>query len=75
MGAESTSKGCKWLSWFIVFVVVALIAGAVALVVIKKRQNDSDEPSPVPGPPGAVTQKYSDALKTAMQFFDVQKCS
>lgn len=73
MGAEPTSKGCKWLSWCIVFVVVALIAGAVALVVIKKRQNDSDGPAPVPGPPGAVTQKYSDALKTAVQFFDVQK--
>ncbi|XP_062022739.1 endoglucanase 10-like [Rosa rugosa] len=74
MGAKSDSKGCKWLSWFIVFVVLAIIAGAVALVLIKKKQNESDnEPAPVPGPPGPVTQKYSDALKTAMQFFDIQK--
>ncbi|GER26599.1 endoglucanase [Striga asiatica] len=31
------------------------------------------EASPVPGPPGAITKKYADALKIAMQFFDVQK--
>ncbi|XP_004291374.1 PREDICTED: endoglucanase 10-like [Fragaria vesca subsp. vesca] len=73
MGAKQDSKGCKWLSWFIVFVVLAVIAGAVALVMIKKKQNDKDNEVPTMGPPGAVVDKYSDALKTAMQFFDIQK--
>ncbi|XP_050367176.1 endoglucanase 10 isoform X2 [Argentina anserina] len=74
MGAKQDSKGCKWLSWFIVFAVVAIIAGAVAFVLVKKKQNESDnEAAPVPGAPGAVVDKYSDALKIAMQFFDIQK--
>lgn len=31
--------------------------------------------APVPGPPGAVVEKYSDALAVALKFFDVQKCN
>ncbi|KAG5020122.1 hypothetical protein JHK82_016037 [Glycine max] len=47
---------------------------AIVFTVKKKFSHcGSDKPAPVPGPPGAVDQKYRTALKTAMQFFDVQK--
>ena len=72
MGERSKSKG--FCGWFLVLVVVALIA--VAVVLALKKRNDNSEPDlgPVPGPPGAVQKKYGDALKVAMQFFDIQKC-
>lgn len=73
MGGKSRSRGC--CGWFIAFVIFALVVGAVVYTIKKKIDNsDSDKPAPVPGPPGAIEQKYSTALKTAMQFFDVQKC-
>lgn len=54
-------------------VILAVIAAAI-VIVVKKKSGNSDHVAPVPGPPGAVVQKYGDALKIAMQFFDVQKC-
>ncbi|PSR99599.1 Endoglucanase [Actinidia chinensis var. chinensis] len=71
MGEHSRSKG--WCGWFLVLVVAALIV--VAVVIALKKRNDNSEPDlgPVPGPPGAVQKKYGDALKVAMQFFDIQK--
>ncbi|XP_043713193.1 endoglucanase 24 isoform X3 [Telopea speciosissima] len=73
MGADSKSKG-GWCGWFIVLVVVLVIAGAVALTVVKKTHHSKGgAAAPVPGPPGAITQKYADALKLAVQFLDVQK--
>lgn len=71
MGEKSKSGGC--IGWFLVLVILAVIAAAIVLV-IKKKAGNSDHVAPVPGPPGAVVQKYGDALKVAMQFFDVQKC-
>ncbi|KAJ9186466.1 hypothetical protein P3X46_002036 [Hevea brasiliensis] len=70
MGEKSRSRGC--FGWLIVAVVLALVVVAVVYTV-KKKTNKSDEASPVPGPPGAVEKQYADALKIAMQFFDVQK--
>ncbi|XP_042494967.1 endoglucanase 10-like [Macadamia integrifolia] len=73
MGADSKSKG-GWCGWFVVFVVLAVIAAAVALTIVKKSHHSKGSAAaPVPGPPGAITQKYADALKLAVQFFDVQK--
>lgn len=73
MGKKSRSKG-GWWGWLLVLIVAAAIAFGI-FVTIKKKQNDSNsEAAPVPGPPGAVTKKYADALNTAMQFFDIQKC-
>ncbi|KAK3231775.1 hypothetical protein Dsin_003656 [Dipteronia sinensis] len=71
MEEKSKSKGiCGWL---IALVVLAVVVFAVVYTIKKKTSHDSSGPAPVPGPPGAVEKKYSDALKTAMQFFDVQK--
>lgn len=72
MGEKPKSKGC--LGWFLVLVILALVVGAVVYT-IKKKSGHSNKPAPVPGPPGAIEKKYSDALKIAMQFFDVQKCT
>jgi len=61
------------MGWFIVLIVVGAIAIALGLTLKNKfHHNDDDEPAP--GPPGPVTQKYGDALKIALQFFDIQKC-
>ncbi|KAK9270911.1 hypothetical protein L1049_026498 [Liquidambar formosana] len=38
-----------------------------------QKKSEHSEAAPVPGPPGAITKKYSDALDLAMQFFDIQK--
>ena len=72
MGEEKSSGGGCW-GWFLVFLVVAaIVAGLV--VAFRSKFHHSEGAPPVPGPPGAVVTKYSDALKLAMQFFDIQKC-
>ncbi|XVF73896.1 hypothetical protein PTKIN_Ptkin13bG0017400 [Pterospermum kingtungense] len=72
MGKESKSRGC--LGWFLVIVILALVVGAVVYTIKKKMNHGNDDKAaPVPGPPGAIDKKYTDALKVAMQFFDVQK--
>ncbi|BAT77696.1 hypothetical protein LR48_Vigan09g030900 [Vigna angularis] len=73
MGEKSKSKG-GCCGWFIAFVVLAIVVGAIVFTVKKKfGHSGSDKAAPVPGPPGAVDQKYATALKTSLQFFDVQK--
>uniref|UniRef100_A0A5B6ZQI2 Endoglucanase n=1 Tax=Davidia involucrata TaxID=16924 RepID=A0A5B6ZQI2_DAVIN len=72
MGERSKSRG--WCGWFLVLAIAAVVALAVVITIKKKTgHGHSGEAAPVPGPPGAVTKKYADALKIAMQFFDVQK--
>ncbi|KAA3488930.1 endoglucanase 10-like [Gossypium australe] len=72
MGKESKSGGC--LGWLLAIVVLALVVGAIVYAVKQKMDHANDnKPSPVPGPPGAIDKKYADALKIAMQFFDIQK--
>lgn len=72
---EGSSKSKGFLGWFLVLILLALVGGAIFLMVQKKTAHHHKEPKlgPVPGPPGPVVQKYGDALKVAMQFFDVQK--
>ncbi|XP_010941260.1 endoglucanase 24 [Elaeis guineensis] len=69
MGASKYTKGCT--GWLIVLVVAALVVTA-AVVAIRKKTHHA-KVLPVPGPPGAITQKYADALSVALQFFQVQK--
>lgn len=73
MGEKSRSKG-GWWGYLLVLIVAAAIAFGIFVMVRKKHHGSKSEASPVPGPPGAVTKKYAEALNTAMQFFDVQKC-
>lgn len=72
MGEEKSSKG-GCLGWFLVIIVLAAIVAGI-VIAFRSKFHHSDKPEPVPGPPGAIVTKYSDALKLAMQFFDVQKC-
>lgn len=72
MGEKSRSKG-GWWGWLLVFIVAAAIAFGIFLTIKKKHHASKGEAAPVPGPPGAVTKKYADALHAAMQFLDVQK--
>ncbi|KAF8410466.1 hypothetical protein HHK36_002995 [Tetracentron sinense] len=71
MGADLKSKG--WCGWLVVLVVVAVVVTAVVITVRNKSHHSESEAAPVPGPPGAIAKKYADALKIAMQFFDIQK--
>uniref|UniRef100_A0A2P2IPS7 Endoglucanase n=1 Tax=Rhizophora mucronata TaxID=61149 RepID=A0A2P2IPS7_RHIMU len=70
MSEKSRSRG--FCGWFLVAVLLALVVGAIVYTV-KKKAHKSEGAAPVPGPPGAVEKKYSDALKIAVQFFDIQK--
>lgn len=74
-GESSKSKG--WCGWLIVLVVVAVVVIALVLTVWKKKSDSghSGGAAPIPGPPGAIDSKYSDALATALKFFHVQKCN
>ncbi|MFS7938954.1 putative cellulase [Helianthus anomalus] len=72
MGEEKKSGGC--MGWFIVLIVVGAIALALGFTLRNKFHHDDDGDSPVPGHPGPVAQKFGDALKIALQFFDIQKC-
>ncbi|KMS95422.1 hypothetical protein BVRB_008400 [Beta vulgaris subsp. vulgaris] len=72
MGKEKESKGGGCCGWFLVIIVAsAIVAGIV--IAVRSKFHHSDKAEPVPGPPGAIVTKYSDALKLALQFFDVQK--
>lgn len=74
MGEKSRSRGCC-CGWFLAILILALVVGAIVYTIKKKIDDkNSDKPAPVPGPPGAIDQKYASALKTAMKFFDIQKC-
>ncbi|ERN02466.1 hypothetical protein AMTR_s02769p00008890, partial [Amborella trichopoda] len=72
MGAISKySKG--WLWWLITIAIAALIITAAVFTLSRKKGKSQKGPLPVPGPPGAISAKYSEALKVSLQFFDVQK--
>ncbi|KAL3514754.1 hypothetical protein ACH5RR_027471 [Cinchona calisaya] len=72
MGEKSRSKG-GWWGWLLVLIVAAAIAFGIFVTIKKKHHDSKAKAAPVPGPPGAVTKKYADALDSAMQFFDIQK--
>lgn len=67
MGEKSKKGG--WCGWIIALVVVAAAAGAIVVLFMKKHNGSGSDAAS-----GASEKKYGDALKIAMQFFDVQKC-
>lgn len=67
MGEKSKKGG--WCGWIIALIVAAAAAGAIVVLVMKKHKDSSTDAAS-----GASEKKYGDALKIAMQFFDVQKC-
>ncbi|OVA12644.1 Glycoside hydrolase [Macleaya cordata] len=71
MAAGGGSKSRGWCCWLVVILIAALVVTAIVLTIRKKSHHP--KPSPVPGPPGSIEKKYSDALAVAMQFFDIQK--
>lgn len=76
MGGEARrSRG--WIWWFIALALAALVVTAAVLTIRKRSGGGRHRPDvmPVPGPPGEVVEKYSTALVTALQFFEVQKCN
>ncbi|KAL5985937.1 hypothetical protein ACLOJK_027927 [Asimina triloba] len=73
MGAVGKyTKG--WIWWLIVLLIAGLVVTAAVITIRRKSGGSKGAAEPVPGPPGAITKKYADALKIALQFFDVQKC-
>ncbi|KAL6574450.1 hypothetical protein OROHE_001354 [Orobanche hederae] len=71
MEKKKRSGGC--CGWFLVLMVFTAVGFAVFVFAKHKMLKSEPEAAPVPGPPGAITKKYADALNVAMQFFDVQK--
>lgn len=68
MGNRSGKGGC--CGWFLVLVVALVVGLAIYFTIKSKHQNSEAD-----GEPGGVSKKYADALKIALQFFDVQKCN
>ncbi|KAE8010609.1 hypothetical protein FH972_006966 [Carpinus fangiana] len=73
MGDEAAEKAKSkgWFWWLIVSVIGALVVTAGTLTILRNFRHSG--PSSVPHHPGAIVQKYADALETALQFFDIQK--
>ncbi|EOA40150.1 hypothetical protein CARUB_v10008868mg [Capsella rubella] len=65
MVAKPKSR-CCCCSWFIGIIVLIAVILAV-IFTFRHRSNHSDDDS------GSVDKKYADALKIALQFFDIQK--
>ncbi|XP_051151006.1 endoglucanase 10 isoform X2 [Andrographis paniculata] len=70
---EEKGRSSGWCGWFLVLIVLAAIGLGIFYAVKQKQHKSGGGAAPVPGPPGAVDKKYADALKIAMQFFDIQK--
>lgn len=75
MGKDEDKKSGGCMGWFIVGIVIIAIGLALGFTLRNKfHHGGGGGDAPVPGPPGAVAKKYGDALKIALQFFDIQKC-
>lgn len=62
-------RKCCCICCTILLIVVAVFVAAAVISVRRSRGV-----AHVPGLPGAIVEKYSEALGLALQFFDVQKC-
>lgn len=64
---KKKSGGC-WC-WCLLLVVLGGIAFAVYIVMRNSKSGSIFAPTPV------ISKEYSDALKIALKFFDIQKCT
>lgn len=72
MGAVAKySKG--WIWWLLSLGIAAFVVTAAVLTILHSRKHSHHRVSPLPGPPGAISQKYAQALKVALTFFPIQK--
>ncbi|XP_028767262.1 endoglucanase 2 [Neltuma alba] len=62
--AEKSRSGGSCCGWFVAFVVLAIVVGAVAYALVKKFGHHHKS---------AHDEDYASALKLSMQFFDIQK--
>jgi endoglucanase len=75
MGADAAEKAKSkgWFWWLFVSVIGALVVTAGTFTILRIFHHTG--PPSIPRHPGAIVEKYADALETALQFFDVQKCT
>lgn len=72
MGAVAKySKG--WIWWLLSLGIAAFVVTAAVLTILHSIKHSHHRVSPLPGPPGAISQKYAQALKVALTFFPIQK--
>ncbi|KAL3840234.1 hypothetical protein ACJIZ3_024825 [Penstemon smallii] len=69
MVEKKRKRGCYCCGWFLVVMVLIAIGFGIYVAIVKPKQ----DAAAVPGPPGTIIKKYSDALHIAMQFFEIQK--
>ncbi|CAN6880258.1 unnamed protein product [Brassica oleracea] len=74
MGEKSSSR-CCCCSWFIgIIVLIAVVLAIVFTIRHNKSNKHPDDGADIVPLPGSIDKNYADALKIAMQFFDIQKC-
>lgn len=73
MGEKSSSR-CCCCSWFIgIIVLIAVVLAIVFTIRHNKSNKHPDDGADIVPLPGSIDKNYADALKIAMQFFDIQK--
>ena len=71
---ESKQEKWKGWCWWILVLAIAAMVVASAILTIWNNYRHS-KVSSVPDRQGKIAEKYAEALKIAIQFFDIQKCS
>ncbi|KAH0921968.1 hypothetical protein HID58_021986 [Brassica napus] len=73
MGEKSSSRCCCCI-WFIgIIVLIAVVLAIVFTIRHNKSNKHPDDGADIVPLPGSIDKNYADALKIAMQFFDIQK--
>ena len=62
-----------WIWWFLSLGIAAFVVTTDVLTILHSKKHSHHQVSPIPEPPEAISQKYSQALKVALTFFPIQK--
>lgn len=68
---QEKSKGWCW--WILVLAIAAMVVASAVLTVWHNCRRS--KMSSVPDRPGKIAENYAEALKIAIRFFDIQKCT